>query len=284
MNSNEVVHIHIHPGARWRGLGIADVWAYRGLLMSLGLRDLKLRYKQTVLGVLWVILQPILSAGIMTVVFGYVANVPSPEGVPYFVFAYLGQMAWTLFSLTLTRTSGSMLGSMAIVMKIYFPRPILPFATIISVLLDFAIAFTLAVPMIVLYGQGIPNLPVTLLCSVLLVLCATGIGFVLAAVSVKYRDVLFVLPLLIQVGMYASPVAYPLEVAADNLPHYSAGLFELYMLNPLVSLISAFRRSLLGQPLILPHYLYYSALMAFAIFAAGFAIFRSSEGKFADVI
>src|SRR6478609_3133338 len=119
---------HIRSGARWRLLGLGDVWAYRGLLLSLGLRDVKLRYKQTLLGVFWVVLQPLLSAGILTAVFGYIAAVPSPSGVPYFVFAYLGQMAWTLFSLTLSRTSGSMIGSVGLVMKIYFPRPILPLA------------------------------------------------------------------------------------------------------------------------------------------------------------
>ncbi len=200
---------------------MSDVWQYRGLLLSLGIRDLKLRYKQTLFGVAWVVLQPLLSAGILTAVFGFIAAVPSPAGVPYFVFAYLGQMPWTLFSLTLARTSGSMVGSMTLVMKIYFPRPILPLATILSVLLDFAISFAIAIPMVVLYGRGTVNLVAVASSGIALVLCAAGIGFVLSAMSVRFRDVLFVLPVLVQLGLYASPVAYGLQVARDNLSKYS---------------------------------------------------------------
>ena len=200
--------VHVRPGFRWRSLGMADVWQYRGLLLSLGIRDLKLRYKQTLFGVAWVVLQPLLSAGILTAVFGFIAAVPSPAGVPYFVFAYLGQMPWTLFSMTLARTSGSMVGSMALVMKIYFPRPILPLSTILSVLLDFAISFVLAVPMIWLYGSGTVNVPAVVSSGVALVLCASGIGFAMSALSVRFRDVLLVLPLMVQLGLYASPVAY----------------------------------------------------------------------------
>lgn len=276
--------IHIRRGARWRWLGVADVWEYRGLLLNLGLRDVKLRYKQTLLGALWVVLQPLLSAGILTAVFGFIAAVPSPSGVPYFVFAYLGQMAWTLFSLTLSRTSGSMVGSAALVMKIYFPRPILPLATIIAVLLDFAICFALAVPMIVMYGTGTINLPILAASSVVILLCATGIGLVLAAVSVRFRDVLYLLPLIIQLGLYASPVAYGLDVARTSLTRYSPRYFDLYMLNPMASLVEAFRFSLLGRGLFLPAHFAYGAVFSVIIFVAGFAVFRAKEGKFADVI
>jgi ABC-type polysaccharide/polyol phosphate export permease len=138
--------------------------------------------------------------------------------------------------------------------------------------------------MIAIYGHGVLNFPLVIVAGLLLMLCATGIGFALASISVKYRDVLFVLPLLLQLGMYASPVAYGLDVARDNLGKYSPRYFDLYMLNPLASLISTFREGLLGQPLIAPGYLVYSALCAGLVFVAGFAIFRASEGKFADVI
>jgi len=275
---------HIRRGARWRSFGLADVWEYRNLFLNLGLRDVKLRYKQTILGVLWVVLQPLLSAGILTAVFGFIAAVPSPSGVPYFVFAYLGQMAWTLFSLTLTRTSGSLVGSAALVMKIYFPRPILPLATIIAVLLDFAICFALAVPMVILYGKGGINVPVLAASSLVLILCATGIGFMFAALSVRFRDVLFLLPIIVQLGLYASPVAYGLDVARANLSKYSDRYFDLYMLNPLASQVEAFRWSLLGQGLFLPEHFAYGAVFAVVVFVAGFAVFRASEGKFADVI
>ena len=254
MDSNTTVHVQ--PGFRWRSLGMLDVWQYRGLLLSLGIRDLKLRYKQTLFGVAWVVLQPLMSAGILTAVFGFIAAVPSPAGVPYFVFAYLGQMPWTLFSMTLARTSGSMVGSIGLVMKIYFPRPILPLSTILSVLLDFAISFGLAIPMVVLYGRGPVNLPAVVLSGVALVLCAAGIGFALSALSVRFRDVLMVLPVLVQLGLYASPVAYGLEVARNNLTKYSPTYFDVYMLNPTASLIETFRWGLLGHGLFLREYLH----------------------------
>jgi lipopolysaccharide transport system permease protein len=276
--------VHIRPGARWRSLGLGDLWEYRGLLLNLGLRDVKLRYKQTILGVLWVILQPLLSAGILTAVFGVIASVPSPSGVPYFVLAYLGQLAWTLFGMTLTRTSGAMVGSAAMVTKVYFPRPILPLATLIAVLLDFAICFALAVPMIAWYGTGSVNVPVLLATSVTLMLCATGIGFIFATLSVRFRDVLFLLPMIVQLGLYASPVAYGLEVARDSLLRRGTFYFDLYMLNPVTSLVEAFRWSLLGQGLFLPTYVAYGFVVSLLVFIAGFVIFRSAEGKFADVI
>jgi lipopolysaccharide transport system permease protein len=275
---------HIRSGARWRLLGLGDVWAYRGLLLSLGVRDVKLRYKQTLLGVAWVVLQPVLSAGILTAVFGFIAAVPGPAGVPYFVFAYLGQVAWTLFSLALTRTSGSMVGSAAIVMKIYFPRPILPLATIVAVLLDFAICFALAVPMVIIYGRGAVNLPVLVASSLVLIACATGIGFVFATLSVRFRDVLFLLPIIVQLGLYASPVAYGLDVARTGLTRHSPLYFDIYMLNPLAGVVEAFRWSLLGYGLFLPGYLAYGAVVSLLVLVAGLAIFRASEGKFADVI
>jgi lipopolysaccharide transport system permease protein len=282
MYSNTIVHVQ--PGFRWRSLGMSDVWQYRGLLLSLGIRDLKLRYKQTLFGVAWVVLQPLLSAGILTAVFGFIAAVPSPAGVPYFVFAYLGQMPWTLFSLTLARTSGSMVGSMTLVMKIYFPRPILPLSTILSVLLDFAISFAIAVPLVVLYGRGTVNFVAVASSGIALVLCAAGIGFVLSALSVRFRDVLFVLPVLVQLGLYASPVAYGLQVARDNLSRYSATYFDIYMLNPLASLIETFRWGLLGHGLFLREYFTYGIAFSLLVFIAGFVFFRACERKFADVI
>lgn len=276
--------VHIRRGDFWQSLRVGDIWRYRTLLLSLGLRDVKLRYKQTLLGVAWVVLQPLLSAGILTVVFGYIAAMPGPAGVPYFVFAYLGQMAWTLFSLTISRTSGSMVGSAALVMKIYFPRPILPLATIVAVLLDFLISFSLALPMIALYGNGAINVPVVTATALLLVFCATGVGFVLAAVSVRYRDVLFLLPIVVQLGLYASPVAYGLDVARDNLGKYSPGYFDIYMLNPLASLVESFRWGLSGYGLFLPGRFAYSAVFSIVILVVGFAVFRASERRFADVI
>jgi lipopolysaccharide transport system permease protein len=284
MSAESQSTVVIEPGSTWRLLALRDVWEYRYLLLMFGLRDVKLRYKQTFLGVLWVVMQPLLSAGLMTVVFGYIAGMPSAEGVPYFAFAYTGQLAWTLFSLAVARTAGSMVGNIAMVTKIYFPRPILPFASLLAALLDFAIASAIAIPIVVIYGQGWPNLPAVLGASVLLLLGATGIGLLLAAVSVSYRDALYVLPLLLQVGLYACPVAYGLQVVRESLSKFSPAYFEIYMLNPAASLVELFRWGLLGQGLITPRHVTYSAVACSLVFVVGLVVFRRSEGRFADVI
>lgn len=275
--------VHIRPSGRWRWLNIRELWEYRDLLLSLGLRDVMLRYKQTLLGVVWVVLQPIVSAGILTAVFGFVAAAPSPAGVPYFVFAYLGQMAWTLFGLTLARTGGALVGNGAIVLKIYFPRIILPLATLLAVLLDFLIGFSIALPMVFAYTTHI-SLWAVVISGLGLILAATGLGLIVAAISAKFRDILFLLPLVVQLGLYASPVAYGLDIARDNLAKYSPRYFDLYMLNPLSALIEAFRWGLLGQGLFLPGYFVYGMVASLALFAAGVLVFQSSAGKFADVI
>ena len=263
---------------------MSDIWQYRHLLLMFGARDVKLRYRQTLLGVAWVLINPLLSAGILTVVFGYIAGIPSPAGIPYFAFAYLGQLAWLLVSSTAARTSGAMVGNAALVMKIYFPRPILPLSTLLAVLLDFSMAFLLAVPIIWLYGEGMPNILLSAFCGGMLMLLATGLGLTLAAGSVRYRDVLFVLPLVLQVGLYACPVAYGLEVARDNLMRYSPLFFQFYMLNPAASLVEGFRIGLIGKGLLLPGYLAYSTIVSITMFLGGLFVFRSAEGKFADVI
>lgn len=275
--------VHVRRGARWRALGLGDIWDYRGLLVSLGVRDIKLRQKQTLLGFAWVVLQPVLSAGVLTAVFGLIVDVPTPGNVPFFVFAYMGQMGWSLFSGTLSRTSGSLVGNIALVMKIYFPRPILPFASVIAGLVDFAVSFLLAIPMLVYFGAHL-HLALTVLAGACLVLFATGIGFIFSSLSVRFRDVLFALPFLLQLGLYASPVAYGLDVARDNLSGHSPWYFDLYMLNPLASLIEMFRWGLLGYGLILPGYVVYAMAVSVATFVAGFVAFRSAEGRFADVI
>ena len=276
--------VHIRRGAHWRALGLADIWAYRGLLLSLGLRDVKLRQKQTLLGIAWVVLQPVLSAGVLTAVFGLVVAVPTPGSIPFFVFAYIGQMGWSLFSLAVARTSGSLVGNTALVMKIYFPRPILPLAGVVAGLVDFGISFVLAVPMIAVYGHGGINFPIAVLAGISLVLLATGVGFLFSSLSVRFRDVLLILPFLVQLGLFASPVAYSLAVARDNLSARSPGYFALYMLNPLASLIEAFRWALLGEGLFVMRSFAVAVVLSWVIFVAGFVAFRSAEGTFADVI
>ncbi len=144
MSPSETPHIVIKPPSRWAPLNLREVWEFRDLLTRLTIRDLKLRYKQTALGVIWVVLQPLLAAGILSFVFGQVANLPS-DGVPYFVFAYVGMMCWTLFSQTLTKIAGSLVGNAALVSKIFFPRLVLPLSTVGSTMVDFAVSLAMGV-------------------------------------------------------------------------------------------------------------------------------------------
>src|SRR4051812_20603144 len=191
MSSAAPATVVIRPRRGWHVFTVQDIWEYRHLLWTLGMRDVKLRYKQTYLGALWVLIQPLLATGILTAVFGYIAAIPSPSGVPYFAYVYIGQVGFQLFSLTLARTSGAMIGNSVLVTKIYVPRPLLPLSTIPAVLLDFLIGFALAIPIILVYGIHLSNAWMALVAGLALLLLATGVGLAFAALSVWYRDVLF---------------------------------------------------------------------------------------------
>ena len=284
MSNRRIPTVVIRPGARWRGLGFGDIWEARQLVWGFGLRDIKLRYKQTFLGVAWVILQPLLGAGLLTAVFGYIAGIPGPAGVPYFAFAFVGQVIWMLFGLTFARASGAMAGNLALVVKTYFPRPILPLSTVLAALLDFAIGFAFVVPIVFSYGHGLNRPDVAIVAGASLLLLGVGCGMVFAAISVRFRDALFVVPLLVQVGLYGSPVAYGLDVARENLSRHSPVYFQMYMLNPLASLIESFRWGLLGWGEFSPGHFAYAVIASIVCFAGGFCFFRTVEGKFADVI
>jgi lipopolysaccharide transport system permease protein len=237
----------------------------------------KLRYRQTALGVLWVVLQPLLAAGIFALVFGRVANLPS-EGAPYFLFAFAGLLGWNLFSSTLTRASTCLVGNAQLVSKIYFPRLVLPLSTVFSSLIDFGVALALLAALMVFYGvaphPGVLLLPVWLL---LLLLLAAGLGLVAAALTVSYRDVQYVLPVLVQFLLYASPVAYALSAIPPSLR-------PLFFFNPLTGLLEAFRWSLLGTGALRGDYVAYAAAISLGVFFWGTLVFKTMERRFADVI
>jgi lipopolysaccharide transport system permease protein len=261
-----------------RSLGIlGDLWAFRDLLWSLADRDLRLRYRQTLLGVAWVALQPVLGALIFTFVFGIVAGLKS-DGVPYFLFTFASLAGWGLFSGIVTRASGSLVQNSGLIAKVWFPRAVLPGSTIPAALVDFAVAGLVLLALMV--WSGVP-LRATLLFAPLwalaLVTLALGIGLVGASLMVSYRDVQHILPVAMQLILYASPVAY----AAANVPDRYR---TLYYLNPLTPLLEGLRASVLGTPMPPMRAVGYAIAVALLAFGVGTLVFRRLERRFADVI
>jgi len=231
----------IEPNNGWGALDLRDLWAFRELLYFLTWRDVKVRYKQTELGVAWAIIQPLFTMLIFTLFFGRLAGVPS-DNVPYPIFAFTGLLAWTFFSNAITSSGNSLVGSAHLITKVYFPRMIIPGAAVAAGLVDFAIAFVILVLLMFYYGVGITlnilMFPVMVLLTTLL---ALGTGMWLSALNVKYRDVRFALPFMVQLWMYLSPVIYP----TSFLP---VKLRSLLLLNPMTGIIEGFRSALLGRP------------------------------------
>jgi lipopolysaccharide transport system permease protein len=271
------IHLVIERRSGWSALHLLEMWEYRNLLFTLAGRDVKLRYKQTALGVIWVILQPLLAAGIFTFVFGKVAKLPS-DGLPYFLFSYAGLLGWNAFSHTLTKASACVVDNAHLVSKVFFPRLILPFSTVFSTLIDFAVASVLMGVLMVVYGVaptwGILLVPVWLLMMILL---AVGMGLFTSALMVAYRDLKYVIPVLTQFLLYASPVAYSVSAVPASLRPW-------FYLNPVSGLLEAFRWSLLGRGQLDWGAVGYSAACVVAAFLFGAYSFKKMERKFADVI
>ena len=267
----------IEPRSAWSVLDWVEIWKYRDLLLTFALRDVKLRYRQTALGVVWVILQPLLAAGIFTVVFGYVARLPT-DGIPYFVFSFGGLLAWNVFSNTMTRASNSLVDNAQLISKVFFPRMILPLSMVFSVLLDFAVAACLMAAILIAQGitpgWGFLLLPVWL---IMLVMLGIGIGLYTSALMVPYRDLRYVIPVLLQFLLYASPVAY----SVASVP---ASLLPFFFLNPVSGLLEAFRWSLLDCREPNWGYVAYSALCSLVILGFGAYSFKKMERRFADII
>ena len=270
--------LSIVPTSGWQAINLPELWQFRDLLTTLAQRDVKLRYRQTSLGVLWVILQPLLAAGIFSFVFGKVAKLPAPNGIPYLVFSYAGLLAWNAFSSTLTKTSSCLLQNSNLVSKVYFPRLALPLSTVFSTLIDFGVAFVVMI-ILMLVNHVVPTLGILLLpvWLLLIVLLALGVGLYASALMVSYRDIQYVLPVVTQFLLYASPVAY----SASLVPAKYRLIFEI---NPLTGLLEAFRWSLLGVGNFPLAAVTYSAIITVVVLVAGAFSFKSMERKFADVI
>ena len=267
----------IRPPRRWAPFNLRELWQFRDLLVRFARRDLTLRYRQTALGVIWVVLQPLLAAGALAFVFGSVAGLSS-SGVPYFAFAFAGMLAWNAFSGVLTRMSGSLVSNAQLVSKIFFPRLVLPLSSLGSVLVDFGVSMVMMVviwPLAgVVPGWTLVTLPIWLAAVLLL---SSGFGLLAAALMVPYRDVQYVMPVATQLLLFVSPVGY----ALSHVPHSARFIYEL---NPLTGLLEGFRWSLLD----IGHLGAFATIWAFscsaAIFAVGTFAFAHMERRFADVI
>jgi lipopolysaccharide transport system permease protein len=275
--ANPRPYLVIRPPSRWAPLNLRELWQFRDLLTRFVVRDLKLRYRQTALGVIWVVLQPLLAAGAFAFVFGKVAGLDS-QGVPYFAFAYVGMLAWNLFSGVLTRMSSALVGNSQLVSKIFFPRLVLPLSTLGSVLVDFVVAVVMGAIVLavagVTPGLALVTLPVWVFVALLL---ASGIGLLAAALMVPYRDVQYMLPVSTQMLLYASPVAY----ALSSVPASARGWMQA---NPLTGVLEAFRWSVLDTGALRVGATVWSAACAVVLFLVGATVFTRMERRFADVI
>lgn len=275
----------IQPSQGWSALDLVQVWLFRDLLITLATRDVKLRYRQTALGAVWVILQPLLAAGVLSIVFNRVAKMPT-HGVPAILFTYAGMLGYNAFSATLAKTSACLVGNSNLISKVYFPRLVLPLSTVFSSLLDFCVASGMLAVMMLIYGRmpsvGILLLPLWLLIFLML---AVGIGLFASSLMVTYRDVQYVIPVAISLLTFASPTAYALVDALDRVRDVPA-LRAFYQFNPLTGLLEAFRWSIFGPGVGTLNWLLiaYSALFAVCLFVAGAFFFKKMEKKFADVI
>ncbi|CEK20359.1 ABC-type polysaccharide/polyol phosphate export systems, permease component [Chthonomonas calidirosea] len=267
----------IQPPKGWQLIDWKELWRYRDLLLALAGKDIRLRYRQTILGVAWVIMIPLISAGIFTFVFGRVAKLPS-DHVPYILFAFVGTMAWNLFNSIITNSITTLLGNANMISKIYFPRLILPLSTALGGLLDFSIGLCLLIVLLVSYHVSVHWTLLLFPCWLLLLLAmALGIGCISSAGAVTYRDVRQVMPVLLNILLYASPVAY-----GANAVH--GKLHAVYMLNPLAVILQGFRWAVFGVSPPSLGSIIYAMVCSLAIFLVGAMVFRNAERGFADVI
>lgn len=277
LEGKDVPVVRIEPVRGWIGLSAREIWEYRELLFFMTWRDVKVRYKQTVLGASWAVIQPLLTMIVFTIFFGRLMGTPS-EGVPYPIFSYAALLPWQLFANSLTDSSNSLVGSQNLIKKVYFPRLTIPMATMFVGLVDFSIAFLVLVAMMIYYsivpGVAVLTLP---LFTLLAILTALSVGTWLSAMNVKYRDVRYVVPFLTQLWLFATPVAYPASLVPERWR-------MLYGLNPMASVVEGFRWALLGTGSAPGPMLWVSVVTVLVLLLGGLFYFRRMEAEFADVV
>lgn len=267
----------IEPSKGWVSLRLGELWEYRELIYFFVLRDISVRYKQTILGVAWAIIQPFVTMVVFSVIFGHLVGVPS-DGVPYPIFSYAALVPWTFFAGALTAGSNSLVNSANLLKKVYFPRLVIPISAVLSGLVNLVLAFLMLILMMLYYGflptANIVWLPFFLL----LALCASlGTSLWFSAMNVQFRDVRHVVPFLIQIGLFATPVAYPSSLLSEEWR-------TLYGINPMVGVVEGFRWALLGTEPAPGPMLIVSCLVTLLVLVTGAFYFRRLEKTFADVV
>ena len=277
MTSTEPRKIIIQPSSGWKALNLRDLWIYRELVYFMTWRDLKVRYKQTLLGAGWAILQPFLTMVVFSIFFGNLAGVPS-DGVPYPIFSYTALIPWTLFSKALQDASRSLVNSSHMITKVYFPRMILPLASVLAGVVDFLIAFVVLLGMMAYY-RVVPtaNVWAVPLFLLLALITAIGVSLWLSALNVLYRDINYVLPFLTQFWMYITPIAY----ASSLIPEKWR---LIYFLNPMTGVVEGFRWALLGTGTAPGIMTLVSSLVAIVLLITGMFYFKRMERLFADMV
>ena len=266
----------IEPPSKWRAVDLRELWEYRELLWVMTTRDIKVRYKQTVIGAGWAVIRPVLTMVLFTVIFGRFAKMPS-DGLPYSIFVYAALLPWTFFSTAVTSGAQSLVGAATLLSKVYFPRLIIPLASTGGALVDLFVSAGLLLLMMAWYGVGwTVQLLLTVPLLLLLVVVAVSIGTLLSAVTVTYRDFTHITPFVVQLWMYVTPVVFPMSVVPDRWRW-------LLYLNPMTGIIEGFRSALLGKPLNLVA-LASSVAWAVVLLTAAVVYFERVERRFADVI
>jgi lipopolysaccharide transport system permease protein len=275
--SEEPQVIFIRPSQGWVSLKLYELWEYRELLYFLTWRDIKVRYKQTVLGASWAIIQPFFTMIVFSLFFGRLAKIPS-DGIPYPIFSFAALVPWTFFANGLTQSSNSLVGSANLIKKVYFPRLVIPISSILSGVLDFAISFIMLLAMMVFYGckptSAIIWVPFLLL---LALITSLGVGLWLSAMNVQFRDIRYTVPFITQFWLFATPIAYPSSLLSEPWR-------TIYGINPMVGVVEGFRWGLLGTGKSPGYMLSLSVLTALIILITGVYYFRRMEKNFADVI
>ena len=274
--SNQIVTIK--PAKGWLGIDLQELWHYRELIYFLTWRDIKVRYKQAALGIAWAILQPVLTTLITSLVFGYLLKVDTGSDLPYPVFTLAALLPWHLFQLSLQKSSISLVGNSNLITKIYFPRIIIPLSSVLAVLVDFGISLLLLFGTMLLYKLPLTwtalwLIPLTLLA----ILAALAVGLWLSALNVQYRDIQQMVPFLLQIWMYATPIVYPISIIPEGT------IRSIYSLNPMVGVVQGFRWALFGgTPPDMT--LLFSSAAVVVLLVSGLFFFRRMEKTFADVV
>lgn len=267
----------IQPTRGWRSIDLRELWAYRDLLVVFAWRDLKVRYRQTLLGAVWVMGQPLVTMLIFTLIFSRVAKLRGEAGIPYPLFVLTGIVLWNFVSGAINRSGNSLLGTAHLISKVYFPRLLIPFSHVVTDVVDFAIAALLIIPLMFWYGVW-PGVAI-LLAPVVVFLAAVfalGIGLWVAALNIEYRDIRVIIPWILQIAMYAAPVVYPLSALPERYRWIAIA-------NPMTGLLESFRATLFGTPL---HFvaLAWSVVASVLILVSGAYYFRRKERLFADLL